>query len=138
MYQWIKVVHVIGFLVWSGGLVACQALLRRQGKATGEARTVLGEVARKFALAMDIGAMTAIIAGLYLAVGFEFNAFKDGGWLHVKTTLVAVLLGVHGFSRVQVRKLRERPDATFPTIILLVTIALLAAIIIFATVKPMR
>lgn len=141
MYEWIKAVHVIGFLTWTGSLVACLSLLRRHGDANEESVRLLTEIERKFALSMDIGAAIAIVAGVYLAVGFSpinwFDAKIFGPWLHIKSTLVVLLIAVHGFTRMKFGKIRKGEDTTMPSIVLPVTFALLTAIVIIATVKPL-
>ena len=138
MYKWLKVVHVIGFLTWTGSLVACLSVLRRHGDVTGDARTLLSEIERKFALSMDIAATITIAAGLYIALGLDFNMFKPpaGVWLHIKSTLVFLLILVHGFTRMKVGKFRKNADETLPVFVLPVTFALLTGIVIFAVVKP--
>lgn len=151
MYKWIKVVHVIGFLMWSGGMVACLMLLQRRASTTGETRPLLADVARTFALMMDIGAAIAIAAGLYLALSKEifggaFNWFtvkgpegkSAGVWLHMKLLFVVFLIGAHGFTRAKLGKIRRgNDDTTVPGFILPVALALIAIIVVMATVKPM-
>lgn len=150
MYKWIKVVHVIGFLMWSGSLVACLMLLQQQASTTGETRSLLTEIERKFALMMDIGATIAIGAGLYMAlVKLPWLAQKNwftakglegksmGVWLHMKLLFVVFLIGLHGFTRVKLGKIRKGTDTTVPGFALPVALFLIAIIIVMATVKPM-
>src|SRR5262245_9214323 len=106
-YSWLRVGHVFGFVCWIAGLITVLLLLRVHGVVEGPAREVLGRQERKAAVLMDGGATLAIICGLWLAFGGAVNAFKTGGWLHVKLTLVAIFLfGVHGWARVQIKRFR--------------------------------
>lgn len=150
MYKWVKFVHVIGFLVWSGSLIACLALLRRHMSAAGDTRDLLTDLERKFALSMDIGATVAIAAGVYLAVskeafGGQFNWFNVKGpdgksmgvWLHMKSLFVLFLIGLHGFTRVKVGKFRKKESSSLPSFVMPASLLLLIIIVFLATVKPM-
>lgn len=110
-FNWLRVGHVFGFVCWIAGLITVLLLLRVHGVVEGAAREVLGRQERKAAVLMDAGATLAIICGLWMALDYPappFNAFKTGGWLHVKLTLVAVfLLGTHGWARVQIKRFRQ-------------------------------
>jgi uncharacterized membrane protein len=116
-YAWVHLGHVIGFTLWVAGLVAVAGLLRAHEGADAASRPHLVTAARSMALIMDIGGTLAIAIGLTLAfksprfVGT--NAFKTGGWLHVKLALVAVgLLAPSVIMRIKIGKLRR--DAKTP------------------------
>lgn len=80
---------------------------------------------------MDAGATIAIAAGLTMAFGTTPIAFKTGGWLHIKLTLVVVgVLSVHGLVRVKMRKFRNGDVAPLPNWMLPVLLIALTGIII--------
>jgi putative membrane protein len=107
-YNWLRVGHVLGFVLWIGGMVALLQLLRVHGAVEGAARDVLARHERKVAVMMDVGATLTMVCGFVTALGGTVNYFKTGAWLHIKLTLVAlVIIGVHGWSRAQVRKFRN-------------------------------
>jgi uncharacterized membrane protein len=86
---------------------------------------------------MDMGALFAIAAGFYIAFAQTPIAFKTGGWLHVKLTLVVLgPLAIHGYTRVKIKRLRRGEAAPLPSFIYPLTLILVAAIVIVATIKP--
>jgi uncharacterized membrane protein len=107
-YNWLRVGHVIGFVLWIGGLVSVLQLLRVHGAVEGAARDVLGRHERRMAIVMDLGATLTMVCGFVTALGGTTNYFTTGAWLHIKLTLVAVfILGLHGWARVQVKRFRK-------------------------------
>lgn len=115
-YAWVKVAHIIGFTVWVGGLLSVAALLRAHEGADAASRPGMVTAARGMALIMDLGATLAIAMGLWLALKsprFPHTAFKSGGWLHIKLTLVVLgLLATHGLMRAKIGKLRRGTKTT--------------------------
>ncbi len=135
-YSWLRAGHVFGFVCWIAGMVTVLLLLRAHGTVEGPAREVLGRQEKKAAILMDAGATLAIVCGLWMAFGGVVSAFKTGAWLHVKLTLVAiVLLGVHGWSRVQIKRFRQgQVRHVSSTLILIVLVA--TAVIIALGANP--
>jgi putative membrane protein len=137
-HNWIRVVHIFGFLLWTGGLISTLNLLIAQQSVDGDARAVLSKITRKTALIMDIGALLALIGGFYLAFGASGDsAFKQGGWLHAKSTLVVGLIAIQVFTRIKVRKFRNGNIKPIPGFVIPLTPVLIAVIVILGTVKPM-
>jgi putative membrane protein len=136
-YNWVMAVHVFGFLMWAGTLMSCLFLLLGHQSVKESGRSALAAIERKVAIVMDASALVAIVAGLYLALGFSFNAFKQGGWLHVKTLLVAGLVGLHVFTRIKVRKFRNAEISPLPGLVIPLTLILIAVIVVFGAVKPL-
>lgn len=126
-YNWLRVGHVIGFVFWIGGLLTVLQLLRVHGAVEGAARDVLARHERKMAIVMDLGATLTIVCGLVTSLGGTTNYFTTGAWLHIKLTIVAlVILGLHGWARVQVKRFRKgrvRPLPRAPTYLVLVAAA---------------
>lgn len=136
-FQWIKAAHVVGFLVWTGGLLSCVHLLRVHASIAAESYQIMSGVERKVAMVMDMGALVAIVSGLYLALGGVLNAFTNGGWLHMKLAVVVLgLLGLHGYIRVKIRKFRNGQVAALPAFVYPATLAVIVIIAIIAAVKP--
>lgn len=132
-YGWLRTGHVIGFVCWIAGMVTVLELLRVHAHLERQAaREVLARHERKAGILMDAGATLALICGFWLAFGGTVNAFKTGGWIHLKVTLVAlVLLGTHGWSRVQIRRFRHgdiRPIPPWLTAVVLVAAAAIIAL----------
>ncbi len=118
LYPWILIGHLIGDVLWVAGMMAVLGLLWAYSGADAASRPGLVSQARTMALVMDIGATLAIGLGVYLAVAsprFPNTAFKDGGWLHVKLTLVVLgLLGPHGMLRGRLAKFRRGQGTPVP------------------------
>ncbi len=80
---------------------------------------------------MDAGATFAMAAGFAVAFGTTPIAFKTGGWLHMKLTLVVVgVLSIHGLVRVKMRKFRNGDVAPLPSWMMPVLLIALTGIII--------
>jgi len=99
-YQWIKLVHFIGFIIWLGSIFGLVTILRAPGEATGP----VAAIARTMARSMDAGATLAIAAGVVLLLKLEPSPLKQP-YFHIKLTLAAGLIGLHGYLRVKTGKL---------------------------------
>ena len=132
-YDWLRVGHIVGFVLWIGGLLTVLQLLRVHGAVEGAARDVLARHERKMAVVMDAGSTLAIICGLWMALDRDptyFSAKTYGPWLHVKLTIVAVaIIGTQVFVRTQVRKFRKGQVKPVSPVLTWVVLAAAAAII---------
>lgn len=130
-YNWLRVGHVLGFVLWIGGLVTVLQLLRVHAAVEGAARDVLARHERKMAVLMDVGATLAMVTGFVTALGGTVNYFKTGAWLHIKLTLVALaIVGVHGWTRAQVRNFRKGQVRPVSPLIMWVVLVAAAGIIL--------
>ena len=135
---WVKSFHIFFVVSWFAGLfylprIFVNLAMVPAGSDAERERLLL--MARKlYKFVTPIG-LLAVAFGLWLWFGFGFT----GGWLHVKTALVGVLLGYHFFcgrvladfaagrntrSHVWYRVFNEMP------------VLLLLTIVILAVVKP--
>ncbi len=102
---WLSALHVVGVIVWVGGLVGVLALLTAHARVDEASRGLMTLVEKRIAIVMDLGATLAIGIGLYKALRHTPNEFKHGPWLHIKLTAVALgVLSVHGFARAKIKK----------------------------------
>jgi protoporphyrinogen IX oxidase len=114
--QWVKIAHIIGFVLWVSGLSAGYWLLRLHSQVEKSARDAFVGAERAVGALMDAGATFAMVAGLVMAFGQTPIAFKTGGWLHVKLTLVVLgILSVHGKLRVTMKKYRNGEVTPMPS-----------------------
>lgn len=139
LWLWVKAFHIFFFVSWFAGLfylprIFVNLAMVPAGNAAERDRLLL--MARKlYKFVTPIG-LLAVAFGLWLWLGFDIFS---GGWLHAKTTLVAILLGYHFYcgkllkdftagtnqrSHVWYRFFNEGP------------VLLLIAICILAVVKP--
>jgi len=91
---WLKAFHIFLVVSWFAGLFYLPrifvnlAMVPADSVAERERLLVMARKLYKFVT--PIGAL-AVATGLWLWFGFGFT----GGWLHAKTTLVALLVGYH-------------------------------------------
>jgi putative membrane protein len=91
---WVKSFHIFFVVSWFAGLFYLPrifvnlAMVPADSPAERERLLVMARKLYKFVTPIGL---LAVVTGLWLWFGFGFA----GGWLHVKTTLVAGLLGYH-------------------------------------------
>ncbi len=134
--QWVMVIHIFGFIMWVGMLVSMYQILFAHQKAEAASRNAFADLERGISNAMDVGAGIAMLGGIYTLVRATPSPMKQG-YMHVKLTLVVLLIGAHVFARIKARKFRDGevkpiPEAIFPVILLIVL-----SIIILVIVKPL-
>jgi len=122
---WLPAFHVVGAILWVGGLTAVLALLTIHPRVDESARPTLTAIEKRLALVMDIGSAIAIGIGLWIAI--RHHEFSHGGWLHIKlTAIVFCILSVHGIARAKLKKFSRgdlRPLPPVVWILLLVGVA---------------
>ena len=97
---WIVGVHIVGIILWMGGLVTLARLLgHHAGLPSAEAREALITFERKsYFFAVLPGFVLTLLTGLYLLISApKLYMAADGPWgatFHLKLTLVLVLIGL--------------------------------------------
>ena len=89
---WLKAFHIVMVVSWFAGLFYLPRIFVNHAMAVelvDKQRLTLME-GKLYRFVTPIGAL-AVISGLWLWFGYGFA----GGWLHVKTALVAVLVAYH-------------------------------------------
>ncbi len=125
-------------MLWIAGLVATLTLLRIHSMVEGAARDVLSRQEHKTAALMDAGATLAMVCGLWIAFGGTVNALKTGAWLHIKLTLVVlIILGAHGFARAQVKRFKRGQVRAIPRALIYVVVAAALAIVLLGAKKDL-
>ena len=89
---WLKAFHIFFVVSWFAGLFYLPRIFVNHAMAEEQAvRERFKLMERKlYRFVTPIGAL-AVITGLWMWFGFGFS----GGWLHAKTSLVAVLVAYH-------------------------------------------
>jgi uncharacterized membrane protein len=104
---WLLAGHLIGVVLWIGGLVAVYWLLRLHVHAPKEMHEKLTLMERSLALMMDLAAGLAIGCGIAMIFSQKPNmlAAPKMGWLHIKLAVVVLgVLPVHGMLRARIKK----------------------------------
>jgi uncharacterized membrane protein len=106
-YAWVESGHLIGVLLWIGGLFAVYWLLRMHTHAPEAMREKFTLMERSLALMMDLGAALAIGCGIAMIFGQtpNFLVQPHHGWFHIKLTVVVLgVLSVNGLVRGKIAK----------------------------------
>jgi putative membrane protein len=133
---WVKAFHIFFVVSWFAGLFYLPRIFVNHAMATEPAEIArLKLMERKlYRFVTPIGAL-AVIFGLWLWFGYGFS----GGWLHAKTTLVAILVGYHLYCGHLVKEFaadRNTRSHVFYRFFNEAPVFLLLAIVILVTVKP--
>jgi putative membrane protein len=135
---WLKAFHVVFVVTWFAGLFYLPRLFIYHAGATdavGIERFVVME--RRLFSIMTLGATLAVVFGVSMIVAAP--GYLHFGWLHLKLTLVAALIGYHFWCRALMTALREGRNTRSQRWLRLfneVPALLLIAIVILAVVKP--
>lgn len=134
---WIKAFHIIFVVSWFAGLFYLPRIFVNLAMATGEderARLLL--MSRKlYRFVTPIGAL-ALLFGTWLWLGYGFS----GTWLHIKLTLVLLLIGYHFYCGKLLKEFeqgRNRHGHVWFRFFNEVPVLMLMAIVILVTVKPL-
>jgi putative membrane protein len=136
--QWMLVGHIFGFLMWTGTLFGLYQILLAHGEAGAGAGDAFGPLEKRVAMAMDVGATIAIAFGLILIFGPPNGTaiFKAGGFFHIKLALVVVIIGIHGFVRVKIKKFSHGEVSSPPAVLFPVMSLIVLGIVIMMIVRP--
>ncbi len=135
---WLKAFHVIAMVTWFAGLFYLPRLFvyhADTADAPGLERFEIME-RRLFAL-MTIGGAATIILGVLMIVAAP--AYLKMGWLHVKLSLVTLLIAYHAYCYRLMRDFAERRNvrsSKWYRVFNEIPSLLLVGIVVLAVVKP--
>ena len=135
---WLKAFHVIFVVTWFAGLFYLPRLFVYHATTTDTVsldRFVVME--RRLFSIMTLGATLAAVFGISMIVAAP--SYLAAGWLHVKLTLVALLIAYHAWCyqlMVALRIGKNRHSQRWYRLFNEVPALLLIAIVILAVVKP--
>ncbi|WP_035054793.1 CopD family protein [Andreprevotia chitinilytica] len=96
--QWVKAFHIIFVICWFAGLFYLPRLFVNHAMADDSAtRERLQLMERKLLRFMTPLAILAVVFGIWL---WSYYGFFDGAgwrWMHIKLSLVVLLIGYHGW-----------------------------------------
>lgn len=131
---WLPAFHMVGVILWVGGLTACLALLTIHPKVAEASRATLTEAEKRLAILMEVGSAAAIGFGLWMAI--KYDHFSNGGWLHVKlTAVVFCVLSVHGIARAKIKKFAKGDLKPLPPVMWLLLLVGVTVAAIFGANK---
>lgn len=138
LWLWVKSFHIFFVVSWFAGLFYLPRIFVNLAMVPAggtEHERLLGMARRLYKFVTPIG-LIAVALGLWLWLGFDM--FR-GPWLHVKTTLVVILLGYHFYCGKLYRDFlagTNRRSHRWYRVFNEVPVLLLIAIVILAVVKP--
>jgi uncharacterized membrane protein len=106
------VFHLLGAVLWTGGILAMSRVMVLMTKQSPELRPVLGDLGGRFNILAVLGAVLSIGSGLYQLSLWPSGMFAHAGWLHAKLTLILGVVVVHALCLVNLRKWRQAPAGT--------------------------
>jgi uncharacterized membrane protein len=133
---WLLAGHLIGVILWIGGLIAVYWLLRIHAHAPKDMHEKLTLMERSLALMMDLAAGLAIGCGIAMIFSHKPNllAAPKSGWFHIKLAVVVLgVLPVHGMIRASIRKFGEGKIGPVPNWQWSLLLAAVVAILILVT-----
>jgi uncharacterized membrane protein len=139
LHSWLLVGHLLGVVLWVGGLTTVFWLLRMHTQMPDTVSDKFVLMERSLALAMDIAATLAIGTGLALALHQTPNLFSrpGGGWFHIKLTIVVLgILSMHGMIRARVAKFSRGEKPSVPNWIWSVILISIVAILVMVFRGP--
>ncbi len=107
-----KAAHVVGLIVWVGGLLTLPLMLARHDPAVGteDYRVIRQGSHLTYTMVVTPAAVTAVIAGTWLV--FMREVFTP--WMFAKLAVVAVLVAAHVWIGHLVVKVGEEPETHKP------------------------
>jgi uncharacterized membrane protein len=135
--RWVLAGHLIGILLWVGGLMTVYWVQRLQAQAPTTARDQLTAMQRSLALTTDIAAALAMGCGVAMLFHpYNMFAMPKMGWLHAKLTVVVLgVLPMHGMMRARVKKFSRGETPSVPQWQWSALLVATVAIVILVTTK---
>jgi putative membrane protein len=137
---WVKALHVIFMVTWFAAIFYLPRLFVYHAMSTEPPTTErLKVMERKLAVMMDIGATLTMIFGFWLLFSYGWHQYKHMGWLHVKLTMVALLVAYHVWCRLIVKDFRldrNRRSHRWYRVFNEVPVLFLFVIVVMVIVRP--
>lgn len=136
-YLWLRVLHIIAVILWTGGMLVVAVTLRSAGTDSAQRNPAFFAAIHRWDRRVTTPAMFAVWAlGLTLAF---MGGWYSSGWFIAKFILVFVLSGIHGTLSGNLRRLVADLGRTLPGTLrhAAPTIVLLEAVIVLLVgLKP--
>jgi putative membrane protein len=140
---WLLGFHLIGVVLWMGGLMAFSRILGYHSKELPSARPRFTFIEGRLNWLVAVpGAVLTIVFGVWLAYTHGMAWFRVASWLHYKLALVVAVVAIHVVLTVKHHQIRRaHPSAPMSRGLYAAlhgTVGLLLiAIVLLATNQPM-
>lgn len=137
---WVKAFHIISMVCWFSGLFYLPRLFVYHAMAEdslSKERFKIMEKKLYFYIINPASVLTIIFGGWLLSS--NFHGYMQAGWMHLKLTLVLLLIGYQHYLGNQRRAFaqdRQKHGHRFYRILNEIPVLFLIAIVILAVVKP--
>lgn len=137
---WLKAFHVIFMVAWFAGIFYLPRLMVNHAESTNAAvHEQLKGMERRLLLFVTPFALFTVILGLAIIYQYGYDWFAASKWLHVKITLVLLLLAYHGYCFKLVKVFahdKNTRSGKFYRIFNEIPVIILFVVVILAYVKP--
>lgn len=132
-----RVVHVVGIVLWIGGLIALAAIVASGTKELGRG---LASAARKAALVVVTpGLLLAWLGGLGMLLPYWSTIYARAGWMHGKLTIGLIVAGLSGMLTGRLRRIaggQGEPVASGMLGIAVTTLVLMVVAVALVFIRP--
>ena len=140
---WVKAFHIIAVVCWFAALFYLPRLFVYHCQANAEGDTQGSERFKIMERKLYRGIMTpsmivALILGIWMLVDRWDPYFKSALWMHIKLTLIILLIGYHHLCGAMLKKFARNENTrseSFYRVFNEVPVFILVAVIILATLK---
>ena len=137
LVPYLKALHILGLVLWCGGLFALPIMLVWRDPAIGQQdyRRIRNATHYAYAYAITPAAVTAVIAGTWLI--FLREVFVP--WMYLKLAVVALLVAFHGWvghTLVEIAETAGTRRAPSPTVPILLLVVVILGILVLVLGKP--
>lgn len=109
MRGWLLTFHLVGAVLWTGGLFVLTRLLSYHAGEPPSARPTLSRIESRLGWLWVIpAALLSIGSGGWLVSGLGVDWLRVSLWMQAKLALVGVLLFVHGSALLAMRRVARR------------------------------
>lgn len=139
--MWLKAFHLIFMVTWFAGLFYLPRLFvyhAMTSDAVGIERFKIMERKLYWGITTP-GMVLTLVFGVWMLADYAWTVYGSGGWLHLKLTLIGLLLGYHvlcGVWLADFKHDRNRRSHIFYRWMNEVPVLFLFAIVLLATLKP--
>lgn len=140
---WLIGFHLIGVVLWMGGLLAFSRILGYHARELASARPRFTFIEGRLNWLVAVpGAIVTIVFGVWLAQQHGRAWFRVAAWMHWKLALVAAVAVIHVVLTVKHRQILRAPPSAPMSRALFAALhgtigLLLIAIVLLATNQPM-
>ena len=139
--MWLKALHLIFMVTWFAGLFYLPRLFVYHAMSEDPISIDRFKVMERklyFGI-MTPGMLLTLVFGIWMLIDYAWATFHTAGWLHVKLTLIVLLVGFHFYCGYCVKAFRD--DRNTHTHVFFrwmneIPVLFLFGIIILASVKP--